>query len=200
MVTEPAAISTAAIVPSAILAEVTEPSAIDAAVIAPGARSAAAIVPLRISALVTAPLAISTLRIVPLRSSAVVTAPLPMSVAAIVPLRISALVTAPLTIELEVIVLVVAAAGSEPHQEAEAALQRDPQGRQVLSLYPDRQGPWRGTAGEASRCPQQEGQLFRSLRFRRRGEPRHQHAAEGSCHGEDWTCACELFRGVEPPN
>ena len=54
-----------------------------------------------------------------------------------------------------------------------------PARRQVVSLYPDRQGPCRRADRQASRRAQSQGQLFRAVCLGGCGQPDDQHAAEG---------------------
>ncbi len=70
-----------------------------------------------------------------------------------------------------------AAAGGQPHQAAEAALQRAAARRQVLPLHPDHRRPCLAAAHQASRRAQPAGRLFRPLRQRVGGEPHAQRAA-----------------------
>ncbi len=72
-----------------------------------------------------------------------------------------------------------AAAGAEPDQAAEAALQRASARRQELSEHPDRQGSPLSADQQASRETVREGQLLRSLRQRGSREPHPEPVAEG---------------------
>ena len=70
-----------------------------------------------------------------------------------------------------------AAAGIQPDQAAEAALQCLLSRRQELSQHPAARGSSLSAAAEASRRQDDQGRLFRALRQRRRGEPHAQHVA-----------------------
>ncbi len=71
------------------------------------------------------------------------------------------------------------AARSQPDQAVEAALQCHPARRQVVSLYPDRQGPRGRPDHQASRGAQPQGQLLWTLCLGGFGQRHHQLAAEG---------------------
>ncbi len=72
-----------------------------------------------------------------------------------------------------------AASGAEPHQAAEAALQRAAQGRQVVPEHPGDRRPSLSDDPQAPGRAQRQGGLLRSLRQRRGGEPDADAAAEG---------------------
>ena len=70
-----------------------------------------------------------------------------------------------------------AAARGQPHQAAEAALQRAAARRQVAPLHPAHRRPRGAAARQASRRAQAQGRLFRPLRQRLGGQPHDQRAA-----------------------
>uniref|UniRef100_A0A0N4Z2U6 LigA n=1 Tax=Parastrongyloides trichosuri TaxID=131310 RepID=A0A0N4Z2U6_PARTI len=71
------------------------------------------------------------------------------------------------------------AARIQLHQEAEAALQRRAEGRQVLRRADDPARPPRAPGAQASRRPYDTRRLFRPLRLDLGGEPYVEHPAEG---------------------
>ncbi len=68
---------------------------------------------------------------------------------------------------------------TEPHQAAQAAVQRAAAGRQVLPQHPYRRRPRLSRHRQAPRRPARPGPLLRPLRLRRRREPHAQPAPEG---------------------
>ena len=81
-----------------------------------------------------------------------------------------------------------AAAGAEPDQAAQAALQRAAARRQILSEYPDLTRACLSAVEKASWQTNREGIVFRAFRIGRRGEPDVEPVAEGVSAAELHRC------------
>ena len=88
-----------------------------------------------------------------------------------------------------------AAARGQPHQAAEAPLQRRAARRQELPLHPDLHRPPRSPAHQAPRRPLDPGRLFRPVRQRGRGVPHDERDAArlSAAH-----LLRQLFRAPDP--